>query len=334
MGVYVGDQNKVVWCHESGTYGSGVSTYPANGSPAFWPGMVMSNDLTEDMGVIDQRYCGTNSRNVGQFIDGVINLDGTLKIIPQSWKLLKFVLGSCVDTSGTICTHVISEVNSDNVDPFNASNFTSFQLQDAQQTLVAASGLNMIRSIDGCEVKTFTLNITEGEPLNFEIGYVAHQAIFSSGATWPVTASTSIPYLWQECTFDLPSGTSLSKVKNMTVTVDNTPESTHYVGTGRQIGEPIPTNRNYEISATFHGNSTWGNTLYQNYLLGGSTFNTQLRVIKTASSNQMIWTFSGCKLTDMSMPTESEGVNEWALTIKPQTSSITVNDTTLLYNPW
>jgi len=334
MGVFVADQNRVVWAHESGAYGSGVSVYPAAGSPAVWPGMVTSHDLTEDMGIINQRYCGTDSRNVGQFIDGVTGFNGTLTVIPQSWRMLKFVLGSTVDTSGAISTHAILETDSDNVDPFNLANFTSFQLQDAQQTLVAGSGVNMIRTIDGCTVNTFTLNATEGEPLNFEIGYTAHDVTFSSGAPWSVTASTSTPYLWQECYFDLPSGTSLTKMKDIAINVNNTLEVTHYVGTDRAIGEPIPTSRDYEITTTVHGNSTWGKTLYATYFLGSATFNTQFRCVKTTGSDQLFWTFSGCKITDMSMPTNSEGINEWALTITPQTSSIAVTDQTTYWNPW
>ena len=60
---YISDQNKVGGIHESGTYGASGGT-----APAFWIGQVQSHSLTEEEGLIEQRYLGTASRNFDTFI--------------------------------------------------------------------------------------------------------------------------------------------------------------------------------------------------------------------------------------------------------------------------
>ena len=87
---FVSDQQHVSFRYESGTYAvpSGVNT---------WIGLVTDHSVDEDMGVIPVRYAGTNSRLTQQFLDGPQTFTNSITFHPQNFRMLKFVLGSCVD---------------------------------------------------------------------------------------------------------------------------------------------------------------------------------------------------------------------------------------------
>src|SRR3990167_5026905 len=87
---FVGDQQAVTFRFESGTYGTPTG---ANN----WVGLVTNHSITENMNVMPIRYAGTNSRLVQQYLDGRQEFAGTLSYYPQSFRMLKFVLGSAVD---------------------------------------------------------------------------------------------------------------------------------------------------------------------------------------------------------------------------------------------
>ena len=54
----------------------------------------------------------------------------------------------------------------------------------------------------------------------------------------------------------------------------------------------------------------------------------------STGSREAFFIMSGCKLTDMSAPTTSEGAQEQVLTIRPENMVVNTNGTTQLYSPW
>src|SRR3990167_9832147 len=126
MSRYVSDQNKVVFISESGLYAntSGVGQ---------WPGFVQEHDVGENMGVISVRFLGNAGRNVGQWVDGPQDYEGTLTLYPQDFRFLGFALGSIVDSgSPSPYIHTASETNNNQPNAYTSgvtNPFLSFTLE-------------------------------------------------------------------------------------------------------------------------------------------------------------------------------------------------------------
>lgn len=327
---YASANNQVGFFYESGTYATASGTLQ-------WPGLVQDHTPDESTGVTNSRFLGTGDRGVGQFIDGPLDYPGTFTYLPQDWKMLMFALGSNVDAgSPSPYTHAISEENGPG--RYNAytsgtmNPWLSFTIEDAQQH--NPTGLNFIRTLKGCVVDTFTLNGTQGEPLSAEVGYIAQQNVYSSGAVSALTETTTRPFLWSDCKLHIPSGTVYDGMTAFTWSVNNSMNAKHYLNGSREIGVPQPENRDYEFSPTFDATSERTKTLYDKYFLGGSTFNCMLEISASTGSRDAFIIMSGCKLAPMNAPSPNEGTNEQGVTIMPANCNVKVNDLIFKYNPW
>lgn len=329
---YIGDQNQLGFFYESGTYATASGTLQ-------WIGLVQEHTLTESVGVQNVRYVSQGDRNVGQFVDGPIDYEGTFTFFPQDWKFLPYALGSNVDGSpGGPFTHTVSESNSVDGNAFTSginNPFLSFSLEDAKQG--AAAGEHFIRTINGGMVDSLTISASQGEIVNVEVSYRAKETVFTSGTITAITAATTRPFRWDDVKLHIPSGTIMSALTEFSLAINNNLEGPHYMGGGsREVGVPIPLNRDYELTGVLHMRSEDAKTLWDQFFLGGSTFNALLEIdaAKTAGagSRNVFFAFSGCKMTELETPTPGEGVTEQSFTILPQTSSIIVNDTIELYN--
>lgn len=331
MAVYISDQNTATFIHESGTYanksGNGV-----------WLGQVQSVDVDENVNVISSRYAGTASRNVGAFIDGPLDVTATLGFFVQDFRMLGFAMGSIVDSgSPSPYAHTLNEVNSNNGNAYTSGTqnpFLSFTLQTAQQS-PGGDGTHFVRELRGCNVNSYTLTANEGEPLTAEVELVAQNVVFSSGTPTSVTEDTNRVYLWQDAVLHIPSGTTLETPKNIRFSVNNNLEANHYVNGSRVIGVPIPTMRDYELEVTANLMSEVAKTWYDQYFLGGSTFNAMLSVVASAGSRQAFIIMSGCKMEDMTATNNNEGApNEVTLMIRPRVVNAVVDDLIFRYNAW
>ena len=308
----ISDQTQHAIFYESGTYGT------LSGGAA-WIGMVQSNEIDEGMGVINVRYAGANTRNVAQFVDGPTEFTGTIEFYPQDFRFLKFVLGQCADAgSPSPYTHTYSESDSSESCPEIANQvLPSFTVEDAQRI---TGGSNVIRRLVGCMVDSFTMAVGEGAPVTCTTNYRGQNVTFISGTAANVTVGTSgtVPFMWQHVRVDIPSGTQINTVKDCSFTINNNLQAPHYVDATRNISAPIPTNRDYEVTLTLNADSRFTKTFYDSYFQGGSTFNMLMTGIISAGSRQVDLAFSGCKMTDMSMPSPAEGIVQETLTITPQ----------------
>lgn len=335
MSLLMNNNNCILFKFESGTYAN------PSGASGNWLGLVTNHAPSESQNVIEVRYLCNDSRNVGQFVDGPQDYEGTLTYHPQNFALLGLTLGSIVDTSGTTVTHTFSEANGNSKYAYTSGTlnpFASITIVDAKRGPTTAD--HIVRTINGCQGNSYTINFSEGELVECEYSYIA-QSLNVGSTLVNVISGTNVlsqdntrPYVWSDVKLHLPSGTAIQTLKEGTFTVNNNLESKHYLdGNGRQISLAVPMNRDYEVTATVDMTSALATTLYNSYWNGGSTFNALLELTQSANENLFI-VMSGCKMTEFDAPSTMEGVNEISMTFKPQTCVGTEKNTILKYSPW
>lgn len=325
---FLSDQQKTVMLFESGTYGN------ASGAGQ-WPGMVQSHDIVESQNVQEVRFLGQLNRNVGIFVNGPLDFKGTMTYYPQDWKMLGFALGSITTTSGTNNTYAISEVNTNvrgNAFTSGTLNpFISFQLEESRAG--GTANQNFMRTLKGCTVDTYTINVNQSEPITCEVGFIAQVGSWFSGASTSVTAGSNRPYLWSDTTFTLPDSVSQEPVKSMKFTVGNNLVGPHYINGSRNISTPYPLNRDYSVDITQDLESTMAGSLYNTFFQGGSQFNAIIDVNNTfdAGSRHLILTLSGCRMKEMTVPAKLGGIVEVSYTFVPGSVSAIAYDRSFPY---
>ncbi len=329
MPYYVGDQTKTVLFHTSGT---NINTTGAG----FWVGAVQEVSLEESEGYFEVRYAGTASRDVQQHVQGPQTYAGTITYYPQDFRMLKYALGSCVDSgSPTPYTHDFIATNNNNGTlEVGGESLPAWNMELSKAALIAGSGVNLVRNVYGCFLNTLTLSASEGELVNAEVEFVARAGSYASGATTAVTEDTNRPFHWADTKWSLlSSGTAATAdIKAWTVTISNNLETPNYTDATRIIGTPIPTNRDYGISLTLNANSTTAKSYYDQYFKGGSEFNAILDMTASTGSRSCSLIFSGCRITEMNAPEPREGIQEFELTITPKTMVATEASLTFKYN--
>ena len=324
MSKYLSDQNKVTFIHESGTY--------ATPSGVEWSvGLVQEHTPEENVNVIPIRYQGSADRNVDDFVDGNQDFTGTITYLPQDWRFLGFAIGSISETTAA-GSHTITETNTaSRVQTIADQSLTSFAVKDWKVS--ATTGSNFIRQYNGCLVDSFNFTATQGEVVTAEVGYIAQVATFSSGANLGVSGVlTTRPYIFSDVQLQIPSGTAIDNLTELTFNVNNNIEPGHYLTGSRQIKEGLPLNRDYEVTATLITDSVNAKTLYDNYYQGGSQFNSMIKMMGVPGSLYLI--MSGCKMTEMSIPSPLDSVQETSMTFVPQHVNANVFDTIVDYNAW
>ncbi len=323
MSKYISDQNQLAFIYESGTYANTSGTRQ-------WIGLVQEHTIDENTNVIPIRYQGSTDRNVDMFEDGNQDFTGTFTYFPQDRKMLGFAIESVSDTASA-GSHVFTETNSDDTNyAIAGQSLSSFTLEDSKNN--GTAGSNFVRSLSGCMIDSITTTWTQGEPVNCEVGYMAQSLTFASGAIVAVDPTTTRPFMTSKATLQIPSGTTVDNAIEFSIVINNNLESGHYNNGSKVIKEPLPLNRDYELNVTAKMDSTNAKTFYENYYLGGSTFNAMIQSLGAGGS--LFYVMSGCKLTDMETPSPIEGTHDQTLTIVPAHVSATVEDAIEDYNAW
>ncbi len=324
MAKYLADQNKLCFFYERDTYGAG-----SNVGTGQWIGLVQEHTADETTNVIPIRYQGSTDRNVDSFADGALDYTGTFTYFPQDWKFLAFAIGSICDVTG----HTMTETNSD--DLMYTGSTTSLPCFSLEDSKTLSTGSNFNRVIKGCMIDSYTVNMAQGEITSCEVGYIAQAGSFTSGAATSASASTSRPHMWSDVAVVISGGGiplsngSLSNITDASLSITNNIESGRYLNGSREIKEPLPLNRELELSLTMRADSDNLKYFYDNYFIGGSEFVTTLSSINSAGS--VFITLSGCKVTDMEVPSPVEGVIDNTVTIVPQHIFGLANDSITLY---
>jgi hypothetical protein len=320
---YLADQNSLCFFYESGTYAN------ASGNRQ-WIGLVQDHTPEEGAGVTAIRYQGSYNRNVDLFTDGTLEYTGKFTYYPQDFKFLAFAIGSVTETA-TAGSHLIRETNSADANyAIPTQSLSSFTLEDSKKT--ATAGSNFIRTLKGCMIDTLDLKMSEGEITTCDVGYVAQSLTFSSGTVTTATVNTNKPYMWSNIQIHIPSGTALNNCTEFSLNISNNLESRFPLNGSRTIEEVIPLNRDYEVSATFIMDASNAKPLYNQYYIGGSSFNSLVMI--RAPIGSAIITMSGCRITEMSIPSPVEGLHEQTCTIMPTNVYVDVYDSVVDYNAW
>lgn len=302
----VGDMQNVHYRFESGTYGT-----PTGASN--WLGLVQGHETSESQGVQSVRHAGQNSRLIGQFLDGQQEYNNSITFFPQDFRFMQFVFGSSVD-GGSPSPYTHNYVP--NLNTATAVNMPagfplpSFTVIDVKNSAIAGS--NVLRTFNGCMAKGMTLSIKQGEPVEVTLPYVAQTQTFSSGAMGNISGTDlTRPYMWRDVTVRIPSGTVLNEVKELSITFDNSLESPHYVDANRTIGQSIPQGIACTIAVTVNATAEQTKALYETDFNQGTMLNAiVIDLNQSTGSEQMIFVASGCKLTEFSMPSNIDGVQE------------------------
>src|SRR3990167_1603795 len=192
----------------------------------------------------------------------------------------------------------------------------SFTLEESRTGPIANQ--NSVRTIKGAVVNQYTLNINQGEPISAEVQILAQTGSWFSGATTSITIGSNRPYLWSDALLqispDIAGGTAVTQetIKNLTFSLNNNFVRPHYVNGSRVIATPYVLNRDYQVQGTADYESTIAGSLYNQLYLGGSRFNALLDInnTSTAGSRRLTLTFSGCYMTEMSIPVTIGGISE------------------------
>lgn len=302
----VGEQQNVVYRFESGTFGTPTG---ANN----WLGLVINHETSESQGVQTVRHAGQNSRLVGQFLDGQQEYNNSITFYPQDFRWMQFVFGSSVDGgSPSPYTHNFAP-NTNSATAVNMPGgfpLPTFTVIDEKNQGIAGS--NVIRTFNGCMAKGMTISIKQGEPIEVTLPYVAQSVTFSSGAIANVSGTdVTRPFMWRDTLIRIPSGTLFNEIKEITLTYDNGLESPHYVDNNRTVGQSIPQGITCTVAATVNATANLTKQLYDtDFSQGGIENSIYIDMNQSTGSEQCVIVCSGAKLTEFSMPSNVEGVQE------------------------
>lgn len=303
---FVGDMQNLVYRFESGTFGTPTG---ANN----WLGLVTNHETSESQGVQPIRHAGQNSRLIGQQLDGQQEYNNSITFYPQDFRWMQFVFGSSVDGgSPSPYTHnyVPNRNNATAVNMPGGFPLPTFTVIDEKNQGIAGS--NVIRTFNGCMAKGMTISIKQGEPVEVTLPYVAQSVTYSSGAIANVSGTDlTRPFMWRDTLLRILSGTIYNEVKEITLTYDNALESPHYVDNNRTIGQSVPQGISCTMAATVNATAELTKALYDTDFTQGTLVNgIYIDMNQSTGSEQCVIVLSGCKMTEFSMPSNIEGVQE------------------------
>jgi len=344
---FIGDYQKVVGLHESGTYAYVASGADSVAGSTYWIGQVTDLSIDDAENYIEDRYMGTATQNFDTMDKGPKDVTGTLTYHPHDMRLMFYAIGSIVDVSGatgTTAEHQVSEVNS-NVwqSPFTSGTGThpapmSFSLEDSKQS--PGTGRNFVRQVKGAVVNTAALTLSQGEKATIDIDYIGEHIDYHSGTTTTLVNSGTqaiTPFMWDDSLLTL-AGSVMDTSKEIVFAVNRNMTAPHYNNGSRHIGTPYTGKRDYTLDITMDLDGLDASWLYKDYYRGGSSFNGDLTLdadITAVGSKYAKFIFSGCRITAMDNPSNAEAeTTETTITVRPQSVAGSAFDRTHKYNPW
>jgi len=347
MARFIGDYQKVVGIHESGTYANPCSGACTVAGSTYWIGQITENAIDDAENYIEDRYMGTATQNYDTMEKGANDVTGTLTYHPHDMRLLFYGIGSTVEVSGatlTTCTHAVSEINS-NVwqSPFTSGTGAhpapmSFSLEDSKQS--PGTGRNFVREIHGAVVNSATLTLSQGEKATIDVDYIAEHLKFHSGTTTVLVNSGTqaiTPYMWDDALLTM-AGSVMDTAKEITFGVSRNMTAPHYNNGSKYIGTPYTGKRDYTLNVTMDLDGLDAAWLYETYYKGGSSFIANLDLnadITAVGSKHSTFIMSGCRITSMDNPSKADvDVTETTIEVRPQSVAGSSWDRTHLYNPW
>lgn len=300
----------------------GGSPYGASSGASIWIGQVQENAISQDEGIIPNRYVGATmgDRNVEGFLRGAPKYANSLKYWPQDGKMFGFCLGSVyTDTAGSPdYIHYISELSS-------SGNVPYFTIEDFQG-FVANEDIN--KTLNGCSCDTLTISGKEGAEIEVTIEGPLQHIVKTSGTETAVTASTKNPFRMDMC---LLAGSctqmngDFESLNSFDWNIKNNLQLKYYATGSKYISRPIEDGRDYLFSAKNDIQTATGAKLYDMYK-AGSQINLDLFLLRTSGTdNLQIW-MSGCTLLTCESPTKKEGITPQDIDFQPTSCGMIITD--------
>jgi len=276
--------------------------------------------MDESEGYEAIRYVGGANRNIDTILDGAKEYTGTVTINPQRAISFRLALGksSCAGSPSTT-THTISE----------SGTLPSFDIEDFAG---GVAGSYLKRTLVGCTVDSMTLRCAEGEKVEQEINYIAKRGYDLVSDKTSVTAGSDKPYKWEECLLVISGGGvhgNVDSTKEWSWTINNNLDAPNYQDATQYIGQPIPGDRDYEVTATLNATAGSARDWYHKFFKGGSTFNMNIFIFRTSGSDDVNIAMSGCKMMDCDVPLRRSGTIEQTWTVRPENTKIIARDDTV-----
>jgi len=319
MARYIADQDKTVFLLESGTYAN-------TSGPGFWPGLVTGIEIENAENLIQTRYLGTATRNLDVQDQGPLDVTATLTYAPQDMKVMFWAIGSVTDVSGTVAVHNATEINTDSRQNVHTSGTLnppkSWTIENSKQA--PGTGANFIRTIRGAVPNTTTLTVTQGERVTIEQEFIGQSISFGSGTTTSVTEKTIPSYLWSDGQLTI-AGSTVPTTTEVVLEINQNIQGNHYVNGSRTVATPFPGNRDYTLTVNTDLNNPEATRWFRDLFKGGSSFNAQLDLNADnrgqTGSQHTQFAMSGCRISEMEIPSLNEGVTEATVIITPESIS-------------
>jgi len=308
--VMLGADTQMTWATEGGTYKAGMT------GTQQWFGYMTEDGAhapDESEGYEFIRYIGGGNRNVDTILLGPTEYTGTIRVDKlQEITMAPYAFGKLAQAGSPTSTRTVTESGA----------LPSFAFEDAQD---AVAGSHFRREYSGVKVNRYTLSCNEAEELVQEIEYIAGSRTLDTSAKTSVTASTNIPYQWDDFKIVISGGGidgNVNTMKEFSWSLNNNLDAQHYLNGTRNVGEPIGGNRDYEFTATFHATAGSAYDYYNKFFLNGSDMNIDLQCFRTSGTDDFIITMSGCRMFDCDQPNQPGGQLKQTWTITPKSCSL------------
>jgi len=342
MARYISDQNKVIGIYESGLYGTRAvsGTDSAVVGSTFQIGQVTSHTVDDNRNYTVDRHMGTASRSIDGFDASVNDVTGTLSYRMQDMRIPFYAIGSVAASGANHTYWKVTQIDADvQQNMFTSGMFNpprSFTIEDSKQA--AGTGKNFVRSVQGVIPNTVTINFAQGEIVTCDVDYIGHHIYFTSGATTSGALNSGAPYSFGHVSLSM-DGESGLPIKEGTFEINNNLVGPHYLNGSVDIATPYMGNRDYTLSVTMDLDSNTAKKWYEQYLRGGSKFNSTLDFNNdvTAGSHHATFWLSGCYVTSMDNPSEVEGASESTMEVRVTdvyAEEHTMSGNRYEFNPW
>ena len=310
----IGKREQISWGAE-GTYGTAVTVTDIVGLNAR-----IDPDFNQNWQ--DILTAGADARTVNSKVLGPQTFNFTLTFSPVNWKFLKYC-GYSVSNGGTIpaYTHTFTIANV----------VQSFTLEWARQHTTSS-----VLTLEGCVVKSATMSFKKSTGggsdalLMVSLNCIA-QAVTLGSAVTDIAAVSETPYQFRMVKWTI-AGSETVEVNSGDFNIDNgiSEEDSRYCNStlARTLGEPIP--KVHKIQGTLNVNikdstqiTTWDNAVV--------VPSTNTLLFYRGANDQLLITFTGLYYSQVSEPTQLEGVTYSDIVWSALSVAMVATDTTQTY---
>lgn len=229
-----------------------TGSYPAAAAAigtARYLGHNVKHTINDTANKIERRPCTSTTRNAKGYYLGWKSYKNSVAYETIHFGLLGNAFGSCTTTGTSVLTHVLDELESTDLPPFNLEH-------------VWDATVDEVRVYNGCTVDKYSLSCRHSEPLISTVDYAAAYC-YKAGAKETLTEDTTNPYMWHESRllFDITTGDGsyTSGVEQLNITdwtwsiANNLIAEPRCESTsgGANIVRPSATKRDYELTFTW-----------------------------------------------------------------------------------